>query len=712
VVNTVQAETSKPEGKPILIVTITKVEAQAVLEVFPQAAGSTNYPRKRIGKITYYEIGFCSNVPVLMVRSRKGVAGPGGSLLTVRQAIQDINPQAIILCGTAFGLKPNEQKIGDILISEQVECYESQKVDENQGRLQLGDRVTASTNLLDLFQSADHTWKDCPTHFGLIMSGEKLVNDPSFCEELLQISPKAIGGEMEAAGLYVSASDAKVDWIIAKAICDWGDGHKNDDAQEQAARNAARFVLHVLQQGGFEKPVSTPNGNYEEVAHSSSTGEEDSNDPEQYWLREVGLKENPFRHWNAEERDPYLPDYFSRSIALQQVTAAQLTREKKIWFFGGDEGYGKTTLRKFLAAKGRPIDKNSEMLCFEIDQLEFERLVPQLDEIPNFSNLFFRAMSERCLHLFPGESLDMPLAWHNQGKALESIAHLSSWLRERGIDWILCLIDPSRESFTWRSSPIPTISFLEPLINFPESGGVGLRFFLPTSVKDELMKKFPPNVKNEYRYMQIEWDEASLMRLIAKRMTTLSTDQTAPLRSLGQVCDSELAPLVDQEIAKLAQGCPRAAVWLANRLVEVHCQEVPRPPDVITQSEWEMVKTAWWEGGESWILGESKPSKFLILGKRVFYQKHEIILGGRSNQLLCCMVSAKDGFRLNQELIESGWPNENPDGVTEKALSEAIRRMKNELIAQLKKYGVDTSGSKWIKKCAQTWLPTGISGKN
>ena len=419
--------------------------------------------------------------------------------------------------------------------------------------------------------------------------------------------------------------------------------------------------------------------------------------PEQYWLNEVGLKENPFRHWNAEERDPYLPDYFSRSIALQQVTASQLTRERKIWFFGGHEGYGKTALRKFLAAKGRSQDKNSEMICFEADQLEFERLIPQLDEIPDFSNLFFRAMVEKCLHLFPSESLNIPLTWHSQGKILENIANVSAWLRERGIDWVLCLIDPSRETFIWRSSPIPTISFLEPLINFPESGGIGLRFFLPTNVKDDLKKKFPPTAKNEHRYMQIEWDEGSLMRLIAKRMTTLSVDQLAPLRSLGQVCDTELAPLVDQEIASLAQGSPRAAVWLANRLVEVHCQEVPKPPAVITQTEWEIVKTAWWEGGERLILGASKPDRFLVLGKRVFYQKHEIILGGRSNQLLCCLASAKDRFLLNQELIEKGWPNENPAGITEKALSEAIRRMKNELIIQLKKYGVDTGGTKWVK---------------
>jgi hypothetical protein len=41
---------------------------------------------------------------------------------------------------------------------------------------------------------------------------------------------------------------------LVKAICDWADGTKNDNVQSQAARNAAQFVLHVLQLGGWGGP--------------------------------------------------------------------------------------------------------------------------------------------------------------------------------------------------------------------------------------------------------------------------------------------------------------------------------------------------------------------------------------------------------------------------------------------------------------------------
>jgi len=40
---------------------------------------------------------------------------------------------------------------------------------------------------------------------------------------------------------------------LVKAICDWADGNKNDAAQSPAAHNAARFVLHVLQLGGWDE---------------------------------------------------------------------------------------------------------------------------------------------------------------------------------------------------------------------------------------------------------------------------------------------------------------------------------------------------------------------------------------------------------------------------------------------------------------------------
>ncbi|MCP4699239.1 MAG: hypothetical protein GY862_20675 [Gammaproteobacteria bacterium] len=237
----------------VLIVTVAKVEARAVLNTFSKASGKA-CTRQAIGNKTYYSLGVHGGVPVVMVQSEMGSVTPGGALLTVRQAMQDLHPQAIIMCGIAFGLHPDKQQLGDILIAKQILSYESRKVDILQGQIPRGDRTTVSERLLDRFRSGDINWQNAArTHFGLILSGEKLVNAPDLRDWFLKTEPEAIGGEMEGAGLYAAARDAKADWILVKAICDWADGSKNDDAQGVAANNAAQFVLHVLQAGGWKR---------------------------------------------------------------------------------------------------------------------------------------------------------------------------------------------------------------------------------------------------------------------------------------------------------------------------------------------------------------------------------------------------------------------------------------------------------------------------
>ena len=239
----------------LLIVTVTKVEAQAVLMIF---CPSNEWSRRHIGKKTYYSLGIYGGVPVFMVQSEMGSASPGASLLTVRQAIQDLRPQAVIMCGIAFGLHPEKQNLGDILISRQIQNYEPQKVDKKQGIIHRGDKTTSSERLLDRFRSGDLTWEGVKRHFGLVLSGEKLINSPKVVKSFLKEEPEAIGGEMEGAGLYAAARDAGVEWILVKAICDWADGTKNDDIQPQAARNAASFVLYIIQLGGWGGQTMVP----------------------------------------------------------------------------------------------------------------------------------------------------------------------------------------------------------------------------------------------------------------------------------------------------------------------------------------------------------------------------------------------------------------------------------------------------------------------
>jgi WD40 repeat protein/nucleoside phosphorylase len=248
---------SQPQHKAdVLLVTVTEVEANAVLKLFP------DYKRRLIGPDakTYYDLGIISDTRVFMVQSvEMGVSGPGGALLTVLEALLALTPSTIIMVGIAFGAKPAEQKTGDILVSTQICDYNQQRVGTDAGgqtniRLR-GSRIPAPTRLLDKFRAGAKDWP-CPAniHFGPILSGEKLVDNLDYRNQLLQLEPDAIGGEMEGAALGTVEQRRKVDWILVKAICDWADGNKSeekDERQKEAADNAAEFTLHVIRQGGF-----------------------------------------------------------------------------------------------------------------------------------------------------------------------------------------------------------------------------------------------------------------------------------------------------------------------------------------------------------------------------------------------------------------------------------------------------------------------------
>jgi len=237
----------------VLIVTTTEVEAASVLSLIPESN------LRFIKDKTYYDLGTLGRARTFMVQSEMGSGGLGGSLLTVTEGIRALSPSALIMVGIAFGCDPAKQRIGDILVSQQIVAYDLQRVgtaaDGTADVLVRGDRSTASTRLLDRFRSGLKSWSKVPqVRFGLILSGAKLVDNLDYREQLRAFEPEALGGEMEGAGLYAAAQRYKIDWILVKAICDWADGNKDQKKskrQKQAADNAARFTLHVIRQGGL-----------------------------------------------------------------------------------------------------------------------------------------------------------------------------------------------------------------------------------------------------------------------------------------------------------------------------------------------------------------------------------------------------------------------------------------------------------------------------
>ena len=237
----------------ILIVTVTKVESQAVIKVFQEFTGKKFIP-KSIDERIYFDLGVVNNTKVCLTQSEMGSSGLDASLLTVTKGIESLSPKAVIMVGIAFGVNEKKQNIGDILVSKQLRLYDLQRMGTKDGKAKIilrGDKPSASPMLVNLFKSFElSSWEEeAKVSFDVILSGEKLVDNIDFRQQLSEFEEEAIGGEMEGAGLYVACQNKKVDWILVKSICDWADGNKADDKksrQKTAAHNSAQFVLEAL----------------------------------------------------------------------------------------------------------------------------------------------------------------------------------------------------------------------------------------------------------------------------------------------------------------------------------------------------------------------------------------------------------------------------------------------------------------------------------
>jgi nucleoside phosphorylase len=157
------------------------------------------------------------------------------------------------MVGIAFGADRTKQRMGDVLVAQQLIIYEPQRVGAHE-TIYRGARPESDPTLRNRFKNPQN-WRferpdgsRCDIHYGQVLTGEKLMDNPEKKAELLAVTPESIGGEMEGAGLWSAAERLKVPWILVKSICDWGDGTKKGKHQPLAAAVATDLVHHILSQ--------------------------------------------------------------------------------------------------------------------------------------------------------------------------------------------------------------------------------------------------------------------------------------------------------------------------------------------------------------------------------------------------------------------------------------------------------------------------------
>lgn len=226
----------------ILIITATDLETKTLHENLGCFGNNTSIIRV-VERGCYYYIGSFGQYNIVHVQSPK--MGSVNCSNTVRSALEHWSGiRVTFMIGICFGIDRTKQRIGDIIVSENIIPYEIKRISKNED-IPRGTHIPANEFLVNAFKSQRITWKNenGKLNIGLVLSGEKLVDNIEFRNALLKEHPTSLGGEMEGAGLAEACSKKQIPWILVKSICDFADGDKGTNKDENQIKAINTAVL-------------------------------------------------------------------------------------------------------------------------------------------------------------------------------------------------------------------------------------------------------------------------------------------------------------------------------------------------------------------------------------------------------------------------------------------------------------------------------------
>lgn len=293
-------EKLKPRIK-LLLITVTPeetIEVRKRLKPF----NNQKHPLVLHHNADAYYLGIFGYYGAVHVQCRQGSFGSRGASAILSTALEFWNPNAVVMPGIAYGKSEVSQAIKDILITEAIRTFTYGKVEghfnENTktGKflnsllpdkfITRGREIPSGHILYSKFTShfIDQTIqlpganKKSRIHSGLVLSDNVLLNSRKKKKELFEKFDDAIGGEMEGHAIASICSGRKLEWIVVKSICDWGDGTKENTFHQQCSEISAEMCLNVFSQltpfsGLNIHPYSQKNTNtvYFQSAHASKT---------------------------------------------------------------------------------------------------------------------------------------------------------------------------------------------------------------------------------------------------------------------------------------------------------------------------------------------------------------------------------------------------------------------------------------------------------
>ena len=219
----------------VLIISANKIEGSIVSRRLMQSSVQEKLDAYAVdGHL--YQFASINSVPILHIWPTDISSYTRyGSFSAVDAALDKFSPKYILAVGVAFGIDPQNQSLGDVLIAKSLVFYDSfNKVTDGSIKLRPQDAYQIDAGLNAQIHQLD--MKTPPKEvgsfkwfFNTMLTGGTVLSDENEKEKLLNaaagIGYEIVGGEMEASGIYYACQRIKnrnTPFFVIKGICDWG----------------------------------------------------------------------------------------------------------------------------------------------------------------------------------------------------------------------------------------------------------------------------------------------------------------------------------------------------------------------------------------------------------------------------------------------------------------------------------------------------------
>ncbi len=216
-------------------------ELNGLLKIF----GEYEIVKPKNSTRTYYRVQvptFDASSSFNVVLTLLNQMGNVESAICTMDMVNNWNPERILIIGIAGGFSRKHQKLGEVIIADSLLYFEEQKL--KAGKVEFRPDMLKSDR--ELYNHA-RTLSNYPNivlpkaHFGVIVSGEKVITDNTFKNKLFEIHSKLLGVEMESWGVAATVFSHfhQLGFLTIRGISDYADPDKNNDFREIAIQNAA-----------------------------------------------------------------------------------------------------------------------------------------------------------------------------------------------------------------------------------------------------------------------------------------------------------------------------------------------------------------------------------------------------------------------------------------------------------------------------------------